>query len=205
MTTPNIHSKALEALKAKHEQEIYEKIKELQALENIGHIPGLTPWLVHGVLYGVRHIAYRINNLTEFIEWAKVNADDIHAIEGTYKILFPSVPDRRDYADASIRATGKVRIDFSSIIKEWTISIFYKGFRVSAKLPGIINKCSPIPQFRAYSDKYHGARKIESWGKPGAGVKQYLRVSPDKQSADLETLLTWEQFDALYNMPTTQE
>ena len=37
-------------------------------------------------------------------------------------------------------------------------------------------------------------KKIEGWKKTNVGQRQYLRTAVDKQSADLETLLTLEEF-----------
>ena len=180
-------SKALEKKKA-----------ELVEFANLGEVDGLEPWLIFSKLYGVRHIGFKLVALEKFVAWAKENCRPVFAFEGVYKAMYPFKPETKEYESSQVKAEGFVKIKYSTIMREIECN-FYKGnYQISFKLPNkYIQELVPIAIYRQYSDRYHGKRKIEGWQKTGFGEKQYLRLSVDKQSADLETLLTMEQFEQL--------
>lgn len=185
----------LEQFLAKQAVELEKKKAELVELENIGPVPGLEPWLIHSKLYGIRHIAFKLVDLEKFICWATVNCDPVHAIEGTYKILYPRIPETKDYKYAKIVADGFVKITYSIIMRRFEAKFFKGDHCISFELSNAyVEDLMPIAVMRQYSDRYYGKRKIEGWKKTNAGERQYLCVACDKQSADLETLLTLDDF-----------
>lgn len=188
----------LEQFIAKQNEALEEKRNEIEEFTTIGPVPGLEPWLIHGKLYGSRHIGYKLKNMTAFIERARATCAPIHAVEGVYKGFYPHVPDTRDYKDARIVSKGDVEVIYSTIMRSFKVAVFIPGFRLQFDVIKHVSELTPRPVFRAYADRYTGERKIESWHKTGKGVRQYLRLSVDKQSADLETLLTWEQFTEFF-------
>lgn len=182
----------LEQFKAKQAQELAEFEAKLAKLEELGPIPGLEPYLVHGKLYGIQHIAFKLLDLPQFLAWAKENARDVYAVEGRYKGFHPTIPSTRDYADASIKATGKVVVTYSSIMNRHQVLVYHKDFRISFDAGHIFKNLAPLARWRS---NHEMARA--DWSNPGGDVtRQYLRIGTDDRSADLETLLTWEQFDA---------
>lgn len=184
----------LEQFIAEQNAALEKKRQEIAEFETIGPVPGLDPWLIYGRLYGSRHVGYKLRDMGEFIQWARENCIPVHAVEGIYKGFYPHVPDTRDYKDSRIVASGDVEVSYSTITRAFTVMVFIDGFRLSFEIKRHVSELTPRAVMRSYSDRYHGERRVESWYKTGAGVRQYLRVSVDKQSADLETLLTWEQF-----------
>lgn len=178
----------------KNQEEALEKKKaELAEFEKLGDIPGLTPWLIHGVLYGTRHIAFKLVDMPAFLTWAEENARDVYAVEGGYKGFYPHIPQTREYQGAHIAAVGKVVVTYSSIMHRHVVNVFHETFRISFEAPsGLLKGLAPIARWRSN----HKMAKA-GWFKPGGDVaRQYLRVGTDSTSADLETLLTWEQFHA---------
>ncbi len=182
----------------KQQAELEKKKQELVEFEALGDIPGLESWLIFSKLYGYRSIGFKLVNLQLWLEWAKQNCIPVHAIEGTYKTFRPEIPKTRDYADALIICSGDVKVRYSTILREVKISCFVKGYEINFSIKKYISDLVPKAIYRQYSDRYYGKKAIESWRKTGAGQKQYLRLAVDKQSADLETLLTWEQFENLF-------
>lgn len=183
---------------AEQNKALEKKKAELEEFTNLGNIPGLEPWLIFSKLYGVRHIGFKLIDLENFVAWAKENCRPVFAFEGVYKSMYPFKPETKDYEIAQVKAEGFVKINYSTIMREIECN-FYKGnYRISFKLPSkYIQELTPVAIYRQYSNRYYGERKIEGWQKTGFGEKQYLRLSVDKQSADLETLLTMEQYEKL--------
>ena len=185
----------LEQFLTKQSTELEKKKAELIELENIGPVPGLKPWLIHSKLYGIRHIAFKLIDLEKFICWASVNCDPVYAIEGTYKSLYPRIPETKDYEDARIVAKGFVKISYSTILQRFKANFFKGDYCISFELSkSYVNDLMPTAVMKNYSDRYYGKRKIEGWKKTNIGQCQYLRSSCDKQSTDLETLLTLDEF-----------
>lgn len=194
---------SLEQFIAEQQKALEEKKKEIAAFEALGEIPGLVPYLIHGVLYDIRHIAFKLADFGVFMEWARNNCDDVYAIEGRYRIFYPHVPKTRDYEgdpQCGIVATGNVRVEYSTIMRRFVANVFCRGYRISFELPHKhVPELMPRAQFKTgYSDNYHGERRVETWSKPGGGIRQYLRISCDRQSADLETLMYWGDFEAAF-------
>ena len=181
----------LEQFLAKQEADLA-KFKAQQAkLDELGYIPGLTPWIVHGTaLYGIQHVAFKLSNLDEFIAWAKENARDIMAVEGQYKGFYPQIPVNKDWEGATVATSGKIVVNYSTLGSEATLRVFYKDFKLTVKVPGFHNL---RPRAQMSSGSPNGV--VRQWMKTGDGQRQYLR--PSGEWADLETLLTWEQFDAI--------
>lgn len=174
------------------------KKAELAEFAALGDVPGLEPWLIFSKLYGVRHIGFKLVDLEKFVAWAKKNCRPVFAFEGVYKAMYPFRPATKDYAESQVTAEGFVKIDYSTILREVECNFYKDNYRISFKLPSkYIRELVPVAVYRQYSDRYRGQRKIEGWEKTGFGKKQYLRLSVDKQSADLETLLDMEEFEQL--------
>lgn len=177
----------------KHKQDIAE-------FEALGPIPGLSPYLIHGKLYGVRHIAFKLDSLTEFLVWAKENCDDVQAVEGRYRGFYPSIPDTKDYETADIVASGNVVVDYSTIMRRYVAECYTRNYKISFELPWP-NRRDMVPRahFKTdYSDSYRGNRVVEKWTKPGVFIREYLRASVDKQSAGLEMLMYWTDFEKAF-------
>lgn len=189
---------SLEQFIAKQEAALEKKKQELQEFAALGPVPGLDPYLIYGKLYGYRSIGFKLADLEVFLEWAKANCMPVYAIEGTYKTLRPEIPQTRDYEGSSIKAEGNVVVTYSTIMRRFKVEVYVPGYEITFELPGCVGELTPKAEFRDYSDRYNGDRRIDNWRKTGAGVKQYLRVGTDRQSADLETLLTWEQFEGFF-------
>ena len=183
---------------AEQNKALEKKKAELAEFANLGNVDGLEPWLIFSKLYGVRHIGFKLVDLEKFAAWAKENCRPVFAFEGVYRSIYPFKPETKEYENSQITAEGFVKINSSTILRKIECN-FYKGnYRISFELPDkYIQELAPVAIYRQYSARYHGKRKIEGWGKTGFGEKQYLRLSVDKQSADLETLLTMEQFEQL--------
>ena len=189
----------VEQFKAKQAAELQKKIDELAELERLGDVPGLTPWLVHSRLYGIRHIGFKLVDLDAFLAWAREHCDPIYAIEGQYRIFYPHKPDTRDYAGAQIKGEGQVKVAYSSILRRHECSVFKGEFRISFELPARrVKELLPVARYAGYSDRYTGQRRIEGWSKPGGSIKQYLRVGVDKQSSDLESLISFDQLEQFF-------
>lgn len=183
---------------AEQNKALDKKKAELAEFANLGHVDGLEPWLIFSKLYGVRHIGFKLVDLEKFVAWAKDNCRPVFAFEGVYKSMYPFKPETKDYESSQITAEGFVKINYSTIMREVECNFYKDNYRISFKLPNkYIQELAPIAIYRQYSDRYHGKRKIEGWQKTGFGQKQYLRLSVDKQSANLETLLDMEEFDQL--------
>lgn len=188
----------LEQFIAEQNKALEKKKAELAEFKVLGNIPGLDPWLIFSKLYGVRHIGFKLIDLEKFVTWAKENCRAVFAFEGVYKSMYPFKPETRDYESSQVTAEGFVKINYSTIMREIECNFYKNNYRISFKLSGkYIQELTPVAIYRQYSDRYYGERKIEGWKKTGFGEKQYLRLSVDKQSADLETLLTMEQFEQL--------
>jgi len=191
--------KNLDQFLAKQAAELEEKKAELAEFENLGKVDGLEPWLIHSKLYGIRHIAFKLADLEKFICWASVNCNPVYAFEGKYKSLYPRLPETLDYKDARIVAEGFVKITYSTIMRRFEAKFFKGDYCISFEMSkAYIKDLMPIVVMKQYSDKYYGERKIDGWKKTNAGQRQYLRVSCDKQSADLETLLTLDEFKSYF-------
>lgn len=185
----------LEQFLAKQAADLEKKKAELAEFENLGQVDGLEPWLIHSKLYGIRHIAFKLVDLEKFIEWATINCDPVYAIEGNYKSLYPRIPETRDYEGAKIVAEGFVKITYSTILQRFKANFFKGDYCISFELSSsYVKDLIPIAVMKNYSDRYCGERKIEGYKKTNIGQRQYLRLSVDKQSADLETLLTLDEF-----------
>lgn len=185
----------LEKFLAKQAAQLEKKKAELAEFENLGSVPGLKPWLIHSKLYGIRHVAFKLIDLEKFIRWAADNCDPVYAIEGKYKSLHPRIPESKDYEGAKIVAEGFVKITYSTILQRFKANFFKGEYCISFEMSkAYIKDLMPIAIMKQYSDKYYGKRKIDGWQKTNVGQRQYLRVSCDKQSADLETLLTLDEF-----------
>ena len=185
----------LEQFLAKQAAELEKKKADLAEFENLGKIDGLEPWLIHSKLYGVRLIGFKLISLEKFIKWAIVNCDPVYAIEGKYKIIYPRIPNTRDYEEANIVADGFVKITYSTIMRRFKAIFFKDNYAICFELSKTyVNELMPIAVMRQYSDRYYGEKKIEGWKKTNVGQRQYLRTAVDKKSADLETLLTLEEF-----------
>ena len=183
---------------AEQNKALEKKKNELAEFANLGHVDGLEPWLIFSKLYGMRHIGFKLIDLEEFIAWAKENCRPVFAFEGVYKAMYPFKPETKEYENALTTAEGFVKINYSTIMREIECNFYKDNYRISFKLPSkYIQELVPIAIYRQYSSRYYGERKIEGWQKTGFGEKQYLRLSVDKQSADLETLLTMDQFEQL--------
>lgn len=189
----------LEQFLAKQAAELEKKKAQLAEFENLGKVDGLEPWLICSKLYGIRHIAFKLDNLEKFIQWATVNCDSVYAIEGKYKILYSRIPETQYYKDARIVAEGFVNITYSTIMRRFEAKFFKGDYCISFEISkAYIPDLMPIAVTKQYSDKYYGEKKVEGWKKTNAGRRQYLRVSCDKQSADLETLLTLDEFKSYF-------
>lgn len=195
----------IEQFLAKQTADLEKKKAELAELENIGPVPGLEPWLIHSKLYGIRHIAFKLIDLEKFTRWAADNCDPVYAIEGNYKSLYPRIPETKDYEGAKIVAEGFIKITYSTILQRFKANFFKGDYCISFELSkAYVKDLMPIAVMRQYSDRDDDKRKIEGWKKTNAGQCQYLRASCDKQSADLETLLTLDEFK-YYFMSTSNE
>ena len=186
---------SLDGFIKKQEAALDQKRADLEALRILGPIPGLDPWLLHGRLYGIQHVAFKLLDMGEFLSWAKENCRKVLAVEGKYKGFYPEVPETRDYVDSVVAATGDIIVDYSTITQRHSVRVFFGAYRFSFDA-GILGP-RPVAHYKGYSPKYYGIRSIESWSKPGGGLRQYLRISVDRQAVDLETLFTFEQFEAL--------
>jgi hypothetical protein len=184
-------------LKAKHERELADHAMQIASLGSLGDIPGLTPWLIHSPFRGYDHVAFSLEDITQFVAWAKENCVEIHAIEGKYKTLWPFIPETRDYVDADIVDTGDVVVRYSTISNLHKIICFTKTHKISFKIKKHIPDLQPTQIVKRYAPRYYGAQRIDGWRRPNLH-KTYLRLSVDKQSADLETLLNWEQFESYF-------
>ena len=188
----------LEQFIVEQNKALEKKKAELAEFANLGNVDGLEPWLIFSKLYGVRHIGFKLMDLEKFLAWAKENCRPVFAFEGVYQSLFPFKPETREYTDAQIKAEGFVKINYSTILREIECNFYKDNYRISFKLPDrYIRELVPVAVHQQYSDIYYEKCKIEGWEKTGFGQKQYIRLSVDKQSADLETLLTMEQFEQL--------
>jgi hypothetical protein len=195
----------LEQFLAKQAAELEKKKVELAEFENLGKVDGLEPWLIHSKLYGVRHVAFKLIDLEKFICWASVNCNPVYAIEGKYKSLYPRIPETLDYKDARIVAEGFVKITYSTIMRRFEAKFFKGDYCISFEMSkAYIKDLMPIAVMKQYSDRYYGERKVDGWKKTNIGQRQYLRLSVDKQSADLETLLTLDEFK-FYFISTSNE
>lgn len=189
----------LEQFLAKQAAELEKKKAELAEFENLGKVDGLEPWLIHSKLYGIRHIGFKLIDLEKFIKWAEVNCDPAYAIEGNYKTIYPRIPETKDYEGSKIVAEGFVKITYSTIMQRFNAKFFKGNYCISFELSkAYVKDLMPAVIMRQYSDKYYGKRGIEGWKKTNVGQRQYLRVSVDKQSADLETLLTLDEFKSYF-------
>jgi hypothetical protein len=185
----------LEQFLVKQAAELEKKKVELAEFENLGKVDGLEPWLIHSKLYGVRHVAFKLIDLEKFTSWAADNCDPVYAIEGKYKSLYPRIPETLDYKDARIVAEGFVKITYSTIMRRFEAKFFKGDYCISFEMSkAYIKDLMPIAVMKQYSDRYYGERKVDGWKKTNIGQRQYLRLSVDKQSADLETLLTLDEF-----------
>ena len=183
---------------AEQNKALEQKKAELSEFANLGNVDGLEPWLIFSKLYGVRHIGFKLVDLEKFIVWAKENCRPVFAFEGVYKAMYPFKPETKDYESSQVKAEGFVKINYSTILREIECNFYKDNYRIGFKLPSqYIQELVPVAVYRQYSKRYYGKREIEGWQKTGFGEKQYLRLSVDKQSADLETLLTMEQFEQL--------
>jgi hypothetical protein len=189
---------SLEQFIAKQEAELEKKKQELQEFAKLGPIPGLDPYLIHTKLYGYRLIGFKLADLDAFLEWAKATCLPVYAIEGTYKTLRPEIPQTRDYEGSSIKAEGNVVVTYSTIMRRFKVKVFVPDYEITFEIERYVGELTPKAEFRNYSDRYNGERRIDNWFKTGRGVKQYLRVGVDRQSADLETLLTWPEFEGYF-------
>ncbi len=188
----------LEQFIAEQNKALEKKKAELAEFANLGNIDGLEPWLIFSKLYGVRHIGFKLVDLEKFVAWSKENCRPVFAFEGVFKAMYPFKPETKDYESSQVTAEGFVKINYSTILREIECNFYKDSYRISFKLPSkYIQELIPVAIYRQYSGRYYGKRKIEGWQKTGFGEKQYLRLSVDKQSADLETLLTLEQFEQL--------
>jgi hypothetical protein len=189
----------------KQAAELEKKKVELAEFENLGKVDGLEPWLIHSKLYGVRHIAFKLVDLEKFTSWAVDNCDPVYAIEGKYKSLYPRIPETKDYEGTKIVAEGFVKITYSTIMRRFEAKFFKGNYCISFELSkACAQDLIPIAIMRQYSNRYYGERKIEGYKKTNIGQRQYLRLSVDKQSADLETLLTLDEFK-FYFMNTSND
>lgn len=188
----------LEQFIANQQAELEKKKQQLAEFERLGNVPGLDPWLIYGKLYGYRSIGFKLLDIDAFLAWAKEKCMPVYAIEGTYKTFRPEIPKTRDYEGSQIKGEGNVVVTYSTIMRRFKVEVYVPDFEIQFELPGFVGDLIPRAATRPYSDRYSGERRIIDWSKTGAGVKQYLRVGTDKQSADLETLLTWEQFEGYF-------
>lgn len=184
---------------AKQQAELDKKKAEIAEFEALGPVPGLNPWLIYGKLYGYRNIGYKLADLKTFLDWAKANCQKVYAIEGRYKTFRPEIPKTKDYEGSSIVDDGDVEVIYSTIMRRFRVKVFVPGYCLEFEMPqSYVAALVPRAETCSYSDNYYGKRRIERWLKTGAGVRQYLRTGVDMQSADLETLLTWEQFEGYF-------
>ena len=188
----------LEQFIANQQAELEKKKQQLAEFERLGNVPGLDPWLIYGKLYGYRSIGFKLLDIDAFLAWAKEKCMPVYAIEGTYKTFRPEIPQTRDYEGSQIKGEGNVVVTYSTIMRRFKVEVYVPDFEIQFELPGFVGDLIPRFTTRPYSDRFSGERRIIDWSKTGAGVKQYLRVGTDKQSADLETLLTWEQFEGYF-------
>ena len=188
----------IEQFMAKQQAELEEKKRELEEFAALGPVPGLDPYLIFGKLYGYRSIGFKLVDLEAFLAWAKEKCMPVYAIEGQYRTLRPEIPQTRDYEGSQIKGEGNVAVTYSTIMRRFRVKVYVPGYEITFGLPGYVGELTPKAQFRNYRDSYYGERHIDQWFKTGKGVKQYLRVGVDRQSADLETLLTWEQFKGFF-------
>lgn len=190
---------SLEQFIANQQAALEKKKQELEEFAKLGPIPGLDPYLIFSKLYGYRSIGYKLVDLEAFLEWAKANCQPVYAIEGTYKIFRPEIPQTRNYEGSQIKGEGNVVVTYSTIMRRFKVKAFVPGYEIQFDVPGYVGELVPRAMYAGFADRYSSSeQKISGWQKPGAGVKQYLRVGVDRQSADLETLLTWEQFEGYF-------
>lgn len=189
---------SIEQFIAKQKAELDKKLQELAEFEKLGPVPGLDPWLIYGKLYAYRSIGFKLVDLEAFLAWAKEKCMPIYAIEGRYKTFRPEIPQTRDYEGSQIKGEGNVVVTYSTIMRRFEVEVYVPGYEIKFELPGFVSELIPRATMKAYSERYFGERRVDSWSKTGAGVKQYLRMGVDKQTADLETLLTWEQFEGYF-------
>lgn len=190
----------IEQFKAEQAAALEKKIQELAELDALGEIPGLSPWLITGRLYGYRHFSHKLQELSAWLAWAKQHADPLHAYKGIYAIIHPNKPETRDYADAVAVADGDVMVTYSTITRRFEAVFFRKGARVSFDLTQHPHELTPRAHIRSnYSDRYHGERHIESWSKPPGNAQNiFMYTSTDRQNCDLKILLTWAQFEEYF-------
>jgi hypothetical protein len=198
-------AKTLADFQAKQEAELAEKVRELAEFEKIGEVPGLNPWLIQGKLYGVRHVAYKLTDLQSFLDWAQRETMPIYGFRGKYAGFYARRPDTRDYQDAEIIAEGNMIVSYSSILRELKCYVFVDRddlqFKLSFDVKGAhVSALTPTPQYSHYRANYHGRWIIESWHKTNAGQCQFLRVGVDRQSANLETLMSWCEFCSYFGV-----
>lgn len=189
---------SLEQFIAKQEAALEKKKQELEEFAKLGPIPGLDPYLIHSKLYGYRLIGFKLADLDAFLEWAKATCQPVYAIEGNYKTLRPEIPQTRDYEGSSIKAEGNVVVTYSTIMRRFKVKVFVPGYEISFEIERYVGDLVPSAIYGGFKSPYSDNQKISGWKKTGKGVKQYLRSAVDKQSADLETLLTWEQFEGYF-------
>jgi hypothetical protein len=168
--------------------------RKFEQFEALGPIPGLSPYILHSPFRGYAHTQFKLESLEQFIEWGRANSVPILAIEGTYKTFWPEIPDTRDYRDANAIDSGDVVVTYSTILHTFSISCFTATHKISFSIGGTVPELMPAAHHTQYAPNYYGQRMINRWSKPTSGHKSYLRLAVDKQSADLETLLSWDQF-----------
>lgn len=190
---------SLEQFMAKQQEALEKKKRELEEFAALGAVPGLDPWLIHSKLYGYRSIGFKLVDMDAFLAWAKEQCMPIYAVEGRYKIFRPEIPQTRDYEGSQLKGEGNVVVNYSTILRKFKVEVYVPGFEVQFELPGYVADLTPRAMYGGFASRYNSSeQKISGWQKTGKGVKQYLRSAVDRQSADLETLLTWDQFEAYF-------
>ena len=178
------------------EAKIKEHQQKLEDLQELGDVPELKHHLVHGTLYGYRHIGFKLTDFDAFMAWAREHCDPIHLIRGRYAGLYPEIPKTRDWEGAGKVLEGNAYVNYSTILQKFEVNVYKGAFRISFDAPLKWNAdLKPVPNFHNYSRNKE--RSIESWFKP-KGRSQLLWPSVDKQSADMSTLMDWDSLSASF-------
>lgn len=190
----------LDEFLADQEKALEAKKAELREVEALGPIPGLSPWLVHGTLYGYRHVAHKLIDLGAFLVWARANTTPVHAIKGRYASMQPRIPDTRDYEGAVIVATGDLVVGYCSIQRTFKVEVWLeRGYKISfdsSAHPQGADLC-PIAVMDPHA---HREPRVLYWKKPQntTATAQFLYGSVDKQSCDLVSLMTFDAFEGAF-------
>jgi len=213
--TQDTREAQLAALAAKHAKEIEKLRAEQKAAEALPDIPGASLHMVHGKLYGVRHFALHVLDMSAVLDFMQAHALPVFAWKGRYAGMYPVRPETRDWVDAIQGAEGVAVISCERALRYQssggTVSFFIRDLNgdiveLSFESGGydwgnkarqktrLAHSLAPVPQYRRDITRHSRSnRPLEGYAKTGAGVAQHLSHHTDCQGANLKTLCTMDQ------------